>query len=247
MHKLDNFEVDQAILGSNLLVLSILFLFLLFLGFATPIHAQPLGQCATQQARGTPYSNRMVNLAENLPFGSSVVVMGDSIAARWPSALMTKIFPGKVVNLGVGGDQLQNTTWVLDHLHGAGVHAAIMVIGTNDIRARAWAETESCLTEKVAALAHAARAAFPQSAIYLFSVLPKGVRQRAFITRIAALNRLLRSVAAANGFHYVDVAAIFTRICDGRKACPLFNSDHIHPSEAGYEQMTAVLKAAATD
>lgn len=67
---------------------------------------------------------------------ADVVLIGDSMAERWPKAELEALFPGKkVVNIGLGSDVTQITLWRLRSVDYGKLNPeqAVLFLGTNNI------------------------------------------------------------------------------------------------------------------
>jgi lysophospholipase L1-like esterase len=79
---------------------------------------------------------RLDGLAAAVPGAADLVVLGDSLAAAWPSADLLAARPGSVpFNFGLPGDRIQHTLWRLDavatgHLR---PRVVLVVLGTNNL------------------------------------------------------------------------------------------------------------------
>ena len=105
---------------------------------------------------------------------SELVFIGDSITSRWPEDLLREKF-GKYrpVNLGVGGDWVQNVIWrvlngVLDKVH---IKVIVLLIGTNNIANRFTPEEIAWGIERLIKTIHEKT---PKSKILLLAILPRG-------------------------------------------------------------------------
>jgi lysophospholipase L1-like esterase len=105
---------------------------------------------------------------------SELVFIGDSITARWPEELLKEKY-GKYhpVNMGIGGDWIQNVLWrvqngVLDQTR---VKVIVLLIGTNNLFN---GFTPDDVAEGTANLLKTIREKSPGSKILLLGILPCG-------------------------------------------------------------------------
>lgn len=103
-----------------------------------------------------------------------LIFIGDSITARWPEELVKQNF-GKYryVNLGIGGDWVQNVLWrvlngVLDQVH---PKVIVLMVGTNNLFHRF---TPDEIAEGVAAILKALHEKAPGSKVLVEGILPGG-------------------------------------------------------------------------
>ncbi len=175
--------------------------------------------------RGTPYSAAMVRRMA-APERPQVLIFGDSIAARLPLYEIEQAFSGRVIDLAVGGDKIENTRWLLDEaarLRVGPPTAVIFSVGTNNVR------DDICAPARAAALLAAARATFPAAELYVFSVLHKGRFGRYRAVEIGRLNEAWRRAAKMQRATYIDAETRFSQQCEGVETCPLLRDDQTHP------------------
>ncbi len=103
-----------------------------------------------------------------------LVFIGDSITARWPATLLQETFGNyRPVNLGVGGDRVQNVLWrvlngVLDQVR---IKVIVLLIGTNNLSNQFTPEE---VVEGIDRLMKALQEKTPDSKILLLGILPRG-------------------------------------------------------------------------
>jgi hypothetical protein len=87
------------------------------------------GTCAAYEAKQAAFNETLLARKPELVF------LGDSITSRWPQELLEKHFGAyRPVNLGVGGDRVQNVIWRLQRtpLEATPLKALVLLIGTNN-------------------------------------------------------------------------------------------------------------------
>lgn len=176
-----------------------------------------------------------------------VVLMGNSITDGWPrkGAHLFETHP-EIVGRGISG---QTSTQFLLRFRNdvVNLHPEIVVInyGTNDIAQNTGTYSEDFTFGNVLSMVDIARANGIK--VVLASTLPaEGFRWRPEVTdamdKIRSLNARVKAYADAEGIPYVDY---FTALLneDGTAMDARYASDTpgVHPNEAGYEVMEAVL------
>lgn len=105
---------------------------------------------------------------------SELVFVGDSITARWPAELLNERY-GKYhpVNMGIGGDWIQNVLWRVQNgvFDQAKIKVIVLLIGTNNLFN---GFTPDDVAEGTANLIKTLREKSPGSKILLLGILPCG-------------------------------------------------------------------------
>ncbi len=189
--------------------------------------------------------------------GIDVALLGDSITQGWGggwdgapfNAAWQKQFGAlKVVNLGIGGDRIENILWRLDHgaLNGASPKVIVLMIGVNNAplvfangapAASAARGIQLCLENL--------RLRCPKSRIVLVKILPSfdpaKEAGKAAVDINAALDAL--KLDADANTQLLDLCKDFTN-ADGTLKAELYSDGHLHLGPAGYDVFAARLKAA---
>jgi lysophospholipase L1-like esterase len=198
----------------------------------------------TSTPRGTPASEQRATLARMLGDDVPVVVVGDSFGHRWPDEDLRSALGGRPTKLAVGGDRLENTTWMVSQIR-PGLHpkAVLIVSGTNNVNHDAACEFD----RRLDALLAAVREKFPKTRVYEMNITPKGHGLRAFLPQVRAANAYMREADAAHGIVYVDAFTALAEACAAQSGpeCPLIEPDRLHPTPEGFKPLTTALAAAA--
>lgn len=154
--------------------------------------------------------------------------------------------PPKIVNIGIGGQQIQNVTAAaeaktqLSHNIASTDKKLVFWMGSNDLNnARTGAQVWTDIETYVATV----KATYPTAVIIGLTVLERGDNSGSEETERAALNALILGTSAADGgFDYtVDLTA------DARLADPTntlyFDVDGIHLNDDGYAVVAELVKA----
>jgi len=170
-----------------------------------------------------------------------LVFIGDSITTRWPQEVLKQRF-GKCrpVNLGVGGDWIQNVHWRIRHgaLDGAQPKVIVLLIETNNITA---GFTPDEITQGIRLLLAAIHDKAPQSKILLEGILPRGSSiQEATNETIRLINSKLSTLADGKKVFYLDVGGRLVEP-DG-SISPQIMPDKLHLAGPGYTRWLEALR-----
>jgi lysophospholipase L1-like esterase len=135
-----------------------------------------------------------------------LIFIGDSITARWPREMLEGRFSKqRPVNLGIGGDWIQNVLWRVQNgaLEKAAPKVIVLLIGINNLTA---GFTPDEVTQDVATLLETLQHKTPASRILLLGILPRGPSVHDEPNgRIRQTNALLATLADQNRVFYLDV------------------------------------------
>jgi lysophospholipase L1-like esterase len=186
--------------------------------------------------------------------GAAIVTLGDSITdgafstrganRRWPDDLARRLQADprtahlSVLNEGIGGNRLLHTgngpsaleRFDRDVLSQASVKHLILLEGINDIGVSTGPATpHDTVTpdELIWALAQLIERAHSQGLSFYYTEAGEAERQ--------AVNRWIRSNKLADGVIDFDKAVLDP--ADPQRLRPAFDSDHIHPNDAGHQAM----------
>lgn len=164
------------------------------------------------------------------PFAT--IIMGDSIARRWPSELVEGLWGGPVLNTGIGGSTVLDLTWRLDRMSFEAQSPAVVFVsvGTNDI---AQGYCPGAVEQGIVALLVRLRTMYPNARVVWQNVLGRGRHRQEFVQDIARVNAYV--IAQVQGRYEVyDAATPLTAACRGQPECTLY-ADLVHPYLNGYE------------
>ncbi|WP_370674547.1 GDSL-type esterase/lipase family protein [Pleomorphomonas sp. PLEO] len=243
------------------LVLGLLAGFLTFpKAWADELACDPIAIDLTQTPQRTP---NYPNLKETLqvqaarPERADVVLLGDSLFAGWRTDLPSA-FPSTVIyDFAVGGDRTPNLLWRLEktdlsHLRPS---AAVLLIGTNDLAAG----TPACaVAAGIETIVEKLRALWPQTAVLVLTIPPRGADFHALDDRRLEVNRAIAKLAdRVDKVHAVTIDDdTFTCGQHGkpqlaevsettRLSCDNYADDNLHFSTEGYVVLGRILKSAA--
>ncbi len=210
---------------------------------------------------GTSWLDTHAKLVEHVKTNKGpvdVLLVGDSITQQWGSPLDKGVLTGawrkhfadlKTVNIGIGGDKIQNVLWRLDHggVEGLQPKVIVVMIGNNNMFFTAETGIEAAAKGVQMVLANV-REKFPQASVIVAKILPchaPGVR---FYEDIKKTNLALDPLKLDSDpkVTVIDLWSDFTN-ADGTIKKDLFTLDNIHISPAGYavyaQRLNSVLKA----
>lgn len=218
-----------------------------FAAFCSALSVAPLGFAAAQAPdeavpRDAKWVARATQKTSEIDKNrGGILVLGDSIAARWPRELQVEMFGRNFVNLAVGGDRIENVLWRL-HLYdlaAAKPQAVVLIIGTNNLRSD---RDGGLIWSRLEALIRAVKAALPSTPLFVADIMPRGKDLRFQHDQAAILNQQIYANTAL-GYTPLSFKAVITAHCDGLDQCSLYN-DTVHPNAEGYFLLGNVLRQA---
>jgi lysophospholipase L1-like esterase len=161
-----------------------------------------------------------------------ILLVGDSIAFRWPERHRDLALRQSSFNFGVSGDRTENVLYRFDKVDFSRTRfdAAIVIVGTNNTSVNTAVEIYAGIVEVVGRI----RSMTTAKAIRVVSVLPRGKFLEGRRAKIEAVNQLLRQGQADGGYKFVDAYSDFLARCRGEENCHLLK-DGLHPNVAGYD------------
>ena len=187
--------------------------------------------------------------------GIDIVLIGDSITQGWGggwdgtpfNAAWKKQFgERKALNLGIGGDRIENILWRLDHgaLDGATPKVIVLMIGVNNAPlVHANGVPVTAAVHGIKLCIENIRLRCPQSQIVLVKILPAFDPAKEVGDRVREINTTLDGLkldADAN-IQILDLWKDFTN-ADGALKTELYADQHLHLSLAGYDVLASQLK-----
>ena len=174
-----------------------------------------------------------------------IVFIGDSITDGYHLDAFYGDLPLATYNRGIGGDV---TAGVINRLklclYDLKPAKIVLMIGINDINSGVTHEQLKANYETILA---GIKQNLPTTEVFCLSILPMqqkveayGVNLAVATARIKAMNDEIQTLAAAKGYHYVD---LYTPFSDGNdRMIESYSDDGLHPNTAGYVAWTSVLK-----
>ncbi|MFN0078502.1 MAG: GDSL-type esterase/lipase family protein [Prosthecobacter sp.] len=183
---------------------------------------------------GTAYADKhKAQCAAVVATRPDLVFIGDSITARWPQEVLEARFgKHRPINLGIGGDWIQNVLWRVQNgtLDKAAPKVVVLLIGTNNLTGKF---TPDELTADLGALLKAIQSKTPRSKILLLGILPRGASIKDEINEsIRQTNAKLATLANNEQVFYLDIGDKLVEP-DGTIS-PAVMPDKLHVAGPGY-------------
>lgn len=177
-----------------------------------------------------------------------IALVGDSITQGWGggwdgapfNAAWKKYFgQRKTVNLGIGGDRVENILWRLDHgaLDGASPKVIVLFIGVNNAPlVTANGLPFASVAQGIQFCVQNLRARCPQTNVVVVKILPAFLPDSVVHMDIQRINTALDELKLESDpkVHLLDLWSDFTQE-DGSLKTPAYSDDHLHLGAAGYE------------
>jgi len=187
--------------------------------------------------------------------GIDVALLGDSITQGWGggwdgapvSPAWQRRFAGhETVNLGIGGDRIENILWRLDHgaLDGASPRVVVLMIGVNNAPlVFANGASAAAAAQGIGLCVQSIRRQCPAARIVVVKVLPAFDPSREVGAKVREINAAVDALHldAAADVHVLDLWREFTD-SDGRLDTALYADGHLHLNDAGYEVLARGLE-----
>lgn len=174
---------------------------------------------------------------------TEVVFLGDALTQGWEGlgqeAWKKHFEPLKALNLGAGGDRVENVHWRItegQELAGLRPRVVVVLVGGNNLPRNSAAE----IVAGVEALLRAVTKAQPQARVVLTGLLPRGSRPSdKYRAKIAEVNRGLARLGGGP-VRFLDVGP---RFLDARGEIPAeLMPDGQHLSAKGYQAWSEALR-----
>jgi len=187
--------------------------------------------------------------------GIDIALLGDSITQGWGggwdgapfNAAWQKHFDGlKTVNLGIGGDRMENILWRLDHgaLDGVSPKVIVLKIGVNNAPlVFANGAPAATAAHGIKLCVENLRLRCPRSQIVLVKILPAFDPSYEVGKAVVDINAQLDTLKLDSDpqVHILDLWRDFTNT-DGTLKKDLYSDGHLHLGLAGYEVFAEKLK-----
>ena len=208
--------------------------------FHLPIDAygpqyDPDGTCAVYEAKQAAFNEALLARKPELVF------LGDSITSRWPQELLEKHFGAyRPVNLGVGGDRVQNVIWRMQRtsLEATPLKVLVLLIGTNNVSSEFPPEETAGGIQKLVKMVEEKA---PEAKVLILGVFPRGPAiNDPKNARIHALNAKLKDLADGKRVFYLDVGPTLAEP-DG-SISPEVMPDQLHVALPGFLRWMDAMK-----
>ncbi len=162
-----------------------------------------------------------------------LVFIGDSITARWPQEVLEARFgKHRPINLGIGGDWIQNVLWRVQNgmLDKAKPKVIVLLIGTNNLTGKF---TPDEIASNIGGLIQEIRTKTAQSKVLLLGILPRGASIKDEINgAIRQTNAKLAELTDNKRVFFLDVGDKLIEP-DG-SISPAVMPDKLHVAGPGY-------------
>lgn len=169
-----------------------------------------------------------------------IVILGDSLAARFPREVQRDVFGESFINLGISGDRTDNllARLPLYDLARAQPRVVILIVGTNNLRLD---DTPEEIVAGILAAVDTVRRQTPAPLI-VSEILPRG-RDLAFrADEIAAINARLTEAAGVHGFLVLHANAPIAAAAGNQGREAIF-VDTVHLTPQGYGVLADEIRA----
>lgn len=169
-----------------------------------------------------------------------IVILGDSLAARFPREVQREVFGESFINLGISGDRTDNLLARLPvyDFNRAHPRAVILIVGTNNLRVD---DTPEEIVAGVLAAVDTIRRQTPAPLI-VSEILPRG-RDLAFrADEIASVNARLAEAADVRGFILLHAHAPIAAAAGSQGGGAIF-VDPVHLTPEGYRVLADEIRA----
>ena len=215
---------------------------------ATAVLPQTISTITPEPRQSEFWLNRFDEINRRIEQGNiDLLFIGDSITHFWEGtiyptdsephgaagqAVWDEYYSQRnAVNIGIGGDKIENILWRLDHGNIDGISPKLIVLlaGTNN----AADNTAEEIADGIVAIIDKLQLKLPASEILLLSIFPRGEHPNDRRTILAnASETAAARIADRDKVHYMDIAANFLSK-DGILS-PDIMPDARHPNEQGY-------------
>jgi lysophospholipase L1-like esterase len=208
--------------------------------FHLPIDAygpqyEPDGTCAVYEAKQAAFNEALLARKPELVF------LGDSITSRWPQELLEQHFGAyRPVNLGVGGDRVQNVIWRMQRtqLEATPLKVLVLLIGTNNVSSAFPPEETAGGIQKLVKMVEEKA---PEAKVLILGVFPRGPAIHApRNASVDALNAKLKDLADGKKVFYLDVGPSLAEP-DG-SISPEVMPDQLHVALPGFLRWMEAMK-----
>lgn len=175
--------------------------------------------------------------------GWNMLFIGDSITSHWKDYGLDTwnsfYVPRNALNLGIGGDKVQNILWRLDRLSIPSINpdpkVAVIMIGTNNVRQ---GDSAADIAEAIDAIVTLLKQKSPNTSIILMGLLAREEKPYDIYRIKAVTTSGTFSVAGDRaGVYYCDVSSLLVQ--QNGLPVPGTMTDHVHPAAPGYAMWAA--------
>jgi len=146
---------------------------------------------------------------------------------------------GKIVNLGIGGDKVENILWRIQHYRIGQPRLILLLAGTNNINRNSADE----IIEGLRACIRSLQKKAPESTIILQHLLPRQAEASdPLYLKVLQINKKIPALAHQTGVRQATFHSLFlSENGEGHLHPDRMKADHVHLEEAGYRVWTDAL------
>ncbi|KQV36448.1 MULTISPECIES: GDSL-type esterase/lipase family protein [unclassified Rhizobium] len=170
----------------------------------------------------------------------NVLIIGDSIAARWSKTQALDFAGFTVANMGLHGERIQELRWRLRTIPPkVKPSRIILIIGTNNLSDKG---TPGCaISGGVSSVIEDIDQQWPDARLYIVPILPRGQAFRFRQEDRRAINLHIRETIKSATVVAIDEEKL---TCNSSGDCPNYTPDKLHLNDSGYAILREALSAA---
>lgn len=164
---------------------------------------------------------------------ADVLVMGDSIAAKFPLKDLQAAFPNRSIDkIAMAGERAQQTLWKVDQISDLRPQSVVLIVGTNNLGRNTPCSTAATIAELVTRIQR-----LGPKEIYVFAILPRGDWRD---ERLTVNAEVAGALAGRDGVRLINLDHEL-------EACPsCYRDDGLHLSRQGYEVLAGGVARASS-
>jgi lysophospholipase L1-like esterase len=218
-------------------ILKILFAIILYPSAVFAQSCDEVDKLVTATPAPPHYAAAWRTYLEQLKFAKrttvDLVLIGDSLAERWDTKMW---LPINVVNLGVGGDRIQDALWRLGSREWSKLkpRKVLIILGTNNLNF----DKVCAINFGLGKVFKRVAAIWPSTQIGFLEIPPRGPQFLQFNDSRTRINEAMRHVPGVKAINVDDVIT-----CGWQEPCANY-SDGVHFTQAGYQVILKSVKDA---
>jgi lysophospholipase L1-like esterase len=199
-------------------------------GFAQTCRGQEFTTTPSPPPNQRSYELCLRQLHSAVSADVDLILLGDSLAECWDNRMF---LPINVVNLGVGGDKIQNVLWRLDAEEWSKLRprAVLIMLGTNNLP-----ENDACaIVAGLKKVVERVTSIWPLAHVVLLEITPRGRRFLDYNSSRVEINAAMHNVPGIKTVNVDDEITCGWEQQGASGPCPNYTDDYLHFSAAGYE------------
>ncbi len=170
----------------------------------------------------------------------NVLIIGDSIAAKWPKSLpWPEAKTESVFRFAIGGDRTENILWRLSRLPIEQIAPTdvVVIAGTNNLSTA----TDACpVFSGIFKITSEIQRRVPQTHVTIIAILPRGPDFNYKPEIIDEINADLQAIQQKQGFELINAKDRLVTASGGHNPSPLYE-DLVHLSPMGYDVLAEAI------